>query len=105
MDDSGSLLPEWLDAMPEGEALREQLMAALSESKVVEDLLSAQRDSFYGPAKSCAPGPLVFFHGTSWESAEAIQRDGFVPSEAGCLSTSSTSSTSSSIFMRISFHP
>eukprot|EP00035_Acanthoeca_spectabilis_P027482 m.466767 g.466767 ORF g.466767 m.466767 type:complete len:718 (+) comp25532_c0_seq1:3-2156(+) len=31
------------------------------------------------------PETLKFYHGTSWAAAEAIQRNGFIASEAGCL--------------------
>ena len=66
-------------------ATRVVFQTAMRETQAVEDLLTAQRDKFFGPRKTCAPGPLIFFHGTSWENAESIQQDGFIPSEAGCL--------------------
>ena len=76
-------MPDWVQSA-DGD-LKLQLEAAMAETVAVEGLLTAQRDKFYGPKKTCAPGKLVFFHGTSWENAQAIEKDGFVPSEVGCL--------------------
>ena len=73
----------WLEAV--AEPTRAALQFALAETRATEEFLDNGRESFFGPTHTCAPGPLWFFHGTSWENAEAIERDGFIPSEAGCL--------------------
>ena len=81
--ESDTMLPAWIEGVAEG--TRAELEAAMAATEATDSLLHAQRDAFYGPNRSCAPGALILFHGTSWENAESIERDGFVPSEAGCL--------------------
>ena len=75
---------EWTPAGM-SEATAAAIREALAESKAVEDNLDANRKVYFGPGRTCAPGALVFFHGTGWESAQSIKQDGFIPSEAGCL--------------------
>ena len=50
----------------------------------VSDALQADEDA--GPEMwQAASRRLKFFHGTAWETAQKIQRDGFEVSEDGCL--------------------
>ena len=78
-------MPAWLEHAEMADTTRAEIQAAMAETTTVEALLVSQRHIFFGPSRVCAPGPLVFFHGTSWENASSIEHDGFVPSEAGCL--------------------
>ena len=83
MADDAPTEPAWITELvaTDAEALRE----ALALSAAVDSDLSFHRHEYYGPTRSCAPGALVFFHGTSWANAQSIRADGFIPSQAGCL--------------------
>ena len=58
----------------------------VDDDKAVDDLWAlAVREENEGQRVWGAGRVLRLFHGTSWENACKIQREGFVPSSAGCL--------------------